>query len=116
MTAAPAFTELRLSTGVRLHCALQGPERGPAVLFLHGVSDSWFSFSRVLPLLPAHWRCVAPDQRGQGESERPAAGYDRATPARRIPGARLVLYPGVGHAPNWEVPDEVAAELSAFLA
>lgn len=32
-----------------------------------------------------------------------------------ILGARLVVYEGVGHAPHWEVPDRVAADLAAFV-
>jgi len=40
---------MRLATGVRLHYADQGDPNGEAVILLHGYSDSWFSFSRVLP-------------------------------------------------------------------
>ena len=42
---------------------------------IHGYSDSWFSFSRVLPLLPPELRVIAPDMRGHGDSERPPSGY-----------------------------------------
>lgn len=35
--------------------------------------------------------------------------------ADAIPGARTLLYPGVGHAPHWERPDRFAADLFAFL-
>lgn len=65
----------RLRTGVTLHWVEQGPESGPTVILLHGLSDSWFSFSRVLPLLPPSLHVIALDQRGHGDSERPAAGY-----------------------------------------
>ena len=69
------LTHVRLSNGITLHCATQGPASGPAVIMLHGFTDSWFSFSRVLPLLPADMRVVAPDLRGHGDSERPLLGY-----------------------------------------
>jgi pimeloyl-ACP methyl ester carboxylesterase len=46
------------------------------ILFLHGWPDSWFSFSRVLPLLPYSYRALVPDQRGFGESDRPEGGYE----------------------------------------
>jgi non-heme chloroperoxidase len=72
---ATSLRDVRLSNGITLHCATQGPETGPAVVLLHGFSDSWFSFSRVLPLLPAEMRVVAPDLRGHGDSERPRLGY-----------------------------------------
>ena len=55
--------------------AAQGDPSGEVLLFVHGWPDSWFSFSRVLPLLPAAYRAYALDQRGFGDSERPASGY-----------------------------------------
>jgi pimeloyl-ACP methyl ester carboxylesterase len=45
------------------------------VLFLHGFTDSSYSFSPVLPLLPASIRAFVHDQRGHGDSDRPARGY-----------------------------------------
>ena len=51
-------------------CTTRSKDRrtGPAVLMLHGYTDSWFSFSRVLPLMPADLRIIVPDQRGHGSS------------------------------------------------
>jgi pimeloyl-ACP methyl ester carboxylesterase len=67
-----------LRTGVRYHYAEQGPAGGEPIILLHGYSDSWFSWSRVMPLFPAEWRVFALDQRGQGDSDRPAGGYGMA--------------------------------------
>jgi non-heme chloroperoxidase len=67
--------QIVLPGGVRLNYVHGGPEDGHAVIMLHGFSDSSFSFSRVLPLMPAHLRVVAVDQRGHGNSDRPASGY-----------------------------------------
>jgi non-heme chloroperoxidase len=64
-----------LPNGMRLNFVQGGPADGDAVLMLHGVTDSSFSFSRILPLLPPDVRYVALDQRGHGESDRPAHGY-----------------------------------------
>jgi non-heme chloroperoxidase len=72
---AARFANLRLGTGPRLHYVEYGDPDGKPVVFLHGWPDSWFSFSRVLPLLPATLRAVAVDQRGFGDSERPDTGY-----------------------------------------
>ena len=69
------FSTARLATGPRLHYAESGDPAGPAILFLHGWPDSWFSYSRVLPLLPDRYRALVPDQRGFGESDRPDGGY-----------------------------------------
>src|SRR5262245_3894598 len=74
--AAPVrMTRVRLSTGVQLQVAESGPTNGEPVLFLHGFTDSWFSFSRVLEILPANVRAIVPTQRGHGDSERPACCY-----------------------------------------
>jgi non-heme chloroperoxidase len=64
-----------LKSGMRLRYIQQGPSSGPAVILLHGYSDSSFSFSRVLPLLPTTLRVVVPDQRGHGQSDRSTSGY-----------------------------------------
>ena len=72
---AASLDVVGLSNGITLHYAHQGPGSGPAVLMLHGFTDSWFSFSRVLPLLPGDLRVIAPDLRGHGDSDRPLAGY-----------------------------------------
>ena len=71
----PFLDSVKLSNGVTLHYASQGPATGPAVILIHGYSDSWFSFSRILPLLPPQLRVIAPDLRGHGDSERPTSGY-----------------------------------------
>jgi non-heme chloroperoxidase len=73
--AAVSFHEVRLPNGLEVHYARQGPETGPAVIMLHGYTDSWFSFSRVLPLLPGNMRVIVPDQRGHGTTGRPESGY-----------------------------------------
>jgi pimeloyl-ACP methyl ester carboxylesterase len=62
--------------GVRLQYAEQGDPAGTPVVFLHGLSDSWRSFEKVLPLLPSDIHAFAISQRGHGDSERPASGYD----------------------------------------
>ena len=69
------FGTTRLATGPQLHYAERGDSDGQAILFLHGWPDAWFSFSRVLPLLPQHYHAFAPDHRGFGDSERPDGGY-----------------------------------------
>src|SRR5918993_3528749 len=69
------FATTPLSTGVRLHYAQRGDPTGEAIIFLHGYSDSWFSFSRVLPLLSPEYRAFALTQRGHGDSDKPQCCY-----------------------------------------
>lgn len=69
------FDAVRLRNGVCLNYVESGDSEGEPVVFLHGWPDSWFSFSRVLPLLPADIRAFAVDLRGFGDSDRPPGGY-----------------------------------------
>jgi non-heme chloroperoxidase len=64
-----------LSTGVRLHYAERGDPRGEAIVFLHGYSESWFSFCRVLPLLSPSYHAFALTQRGHADSDKPECCY-----------------------------------------
>jgi non-heme chloroperoxidase len=69
------FATTQLATGVRLHYAERGDREGEAIIFLHGYSDSWFSFSRMLPLLSPEYHALAFDQRGHGDSDKPECCY-----------------------------------------
>jgi pimeloyl-ACP methyl ester carboxylesterase len=73
--SSPRFAHASIASGTRLHYAEYGDPGGEPVVFVHGWPDSWFSFSRVLPLLADGFRCIAIDQRGFGESERPGSSY-----------------------------------------
>jgi pimeloyl-ACP methyl ester carboxylesterase len=73
--AAPLFANPELGTGIRLRYAEQGNPANPAVILLHGYTDSWRSWSLVMPGIPADYHVLAPDLRGHGDSERPAGGY-----------------------------------------
>jgi pimeloyl-ACP methyl ester carboxylesterase/Tfp pilus assembly protein PilF len=69
------FSNVALRTGVRLRYAYQGDPSGEPVILLHGYTDSWLSYSTVLPLLDRKYRVYVLDQRGHGESDRPAGAY-----------------------------------------
>ena len=69
------FSNIRLKTGVRLHYAEKGNPNGPVVLMLHGFSDSWFSFSRVVASMDRKYHIYILDQRGHGNFDRPQTGY-----------------------------------------
>lgn len=60
------------SNGIRMRIAEMG--KGPLVLLVHGWPESWYSWRHQLPALAkAGYRAVAPDMRGYGKSDKPAA-------------------------------------------
>lgn len=73
-----AFTNRVVSTnGIRL--ALRDEGTGPAVVLCHGFPELAFSWRHQVPALAAAgYRVLVPDQRGYGDTERPAAveAYD----------------------------------------
>ncbi len=66
---------IQLSTGVKLEYVERGNEAGTPVIFLHGISDSWHSFEKILPLLPASIHAFSVTHRGHGNSSKPETGY-----------------------------------------
>ncbi|MCK6211932.1 alpha/beta hydrolase [Georgenia sp. EYE_87] len=72
---APELRTVRITDDLTLQYAEQGRPDGEPVVLLHGYTDSWFSFSRLLPLLPPELHVLAPSQRGHGDSSRPDDGY-----------------------------------------
>ena len=65
--------EVTLPSGVRLQYAESGHADGEPVIMLHGYTDSWFSYSRVLPELAPKYRAISITQRGHGDSSRPGS-------------------------------------------
>src|SRR6185436_2133824 len=60
------------TNGINMHIAEAGS--GPLVLLCHGFPESWYSWRHQLAALAdAGYHVVAPDQRGYGQTDRPAA-------------------------------------------
>jgi pimeloyl-ACP methyl ester carboxylesterase len=70
------FARVRLANGLQLHYADEGDIDGHVILLLHGWPDSWYTFSRLLKLLPRSIRSIAVDLRGFGESDSPEESYE----------------------------------------
>jgi microsomal epoxide hydrolase len=70
--------------GVRLHYVEGGKPDGDTIVLLAGFPESWYAWRKVMPLLAAHYRIVAPDLPGQGDSDCPINGYDTASLATAI--------------------------------
>ena len=72
----PGVSQRRVATnGITLNIAEAG--EGPLVLLLHGFPESWYSWRhQFAPLAAAGYHVVAPDMRGYGKSDKPAAVTD----------------------------------------
>ncbi len=61
--------------GIRMHYVEAG--QGPLLILLHGFPLFWYSWRKqIAPLAAAGYRVVVPDQRGYGQTSRPAAVTD----------------------------------------
>ena len=73
-TIHPSTQERRVSTnGIQLHVVDAGPDDGQPVVLCHGFPELAYSWRHQIPALAdAGYRVLAPDQRGYGESDKPA--------------------------------------------
>jgi len=85
--ALPGFKH-RFATidGVRLHYVFGGKAGGDTVVLLAGFPESWYAWRKVMPLLAADYAIIALDLPGQGDSDRPEAGYDTEALATSLHG------------------------------
>lgn len=63
------------ANGIRQHFLEAGA--GPPVVLLHGFPETSYAWRHQIPVLAEHFRIIAPDLRGYGETEKPASGYDK---------------------------------------
>jgi len=71
---APREATVRVATGLRLHVVEWGAADGWPVVILHGGGHHAGCWAEVCRHLPAELRCIVPDQRGHGASDRAPAG------------------------------------------
>lgn len=57
--------------GVKLHYVESGSKDQPLILLLHGFPDCWLSWRYQIPTLSQHFRVVALDLKGFGDSDKP---------------------------------------------
>ncbi|MFD7711616.1 alpha/beta fold hydrolase [Streptomyces sp. NPDC059786] len=89
-----ALKSARLAGGPVLPYAEAGRPEGAPVVLVHGLGESWWTFEPLLRRLPAGLRVCAPTQRGHGDAERPADGYDPEDYARDL--VRFLDAVGIG--------------------
>jgi pimeloyl-ACP methyl ester carboxylesterase len=71
----PVAKRITLTNGLTLSYVDQGNRSAFALVLLPGLSDSWRSYARVLPHVPASIRVIAVSPRGHGDSDKPQSGY-----------------------------------------
>lgn len=59
--------------GSKIHYLEAG--QGDPMLFIHGMPTSSYLWRKVIPLVSAHARCIAPDLIGMGKSDKPDIEY-----------------------------------------
>lgn len=57
--------------GVKLHYVESGDRDKPLLLLLHGFPDCWLSWRYQIPVLAQHYRVIALDLKGFGDSDKP---------------------------------------------
>ena len=73
-TEQPALRFIE-SNGIRMRIAEMG--KGPLVILVHGWPESWYSWRHQMPAIAAAgYHVVAPDMRGYGKTDKPAAVED----------------------------------------
>lgn len=72
-TPAPWLADERTETlvinGMRLLCRLWGPDHAPTLVLLHGLRGFSGTWRALAGVLSGHYRCIALDQRGRGDSD-----------------------------------------------
>ncbi|WP_346364566.1 alpha/beta fold hydrolase [Enterobacter asburiae] len=70
------------ANGIRQFVVEEG--EGAPVILLHGFPETNYAWRYQIPVLSRHYRVIAPDLRGYGETDKPASGYDKRNMARDI--------------------------------
>ena len=79
--------------GAQLHYVSAGTAGSP-ILLVHGWSETWWAFHKLIPMLAATHRVFAVDLRGFGDSSNADGNYDEATSAEDM--HHLVEYLNAG--------------------
>jgi len=98
------------ANGIRINAWMGG--KGPPVVLLHGYPQTGQMWRKIAPELLDQFTVVCPDLRGYGDSDKPAAGYDKRTMARDI---HLVME-GLGHKSYAVVGHDRGARVAHRLA
>ncbi|WP_406224032.1 alpha/beta fold hydrolase [Streptomyces canus] len=68
--------------GTRLHYVIGG--EGEPLVLMDGFPRTWHGLHKIMTPLAKHFRVIAVDYRGQGESDKPEGGYDKKNMAKDV--------------------------------
>jgi len=75
MNYSPNFKYAHLDTGIKMAYVEMGNEADQPVVLIHGVTDSFISFSQVAPRIAADgYYVIVPELRGHGHTDKPKEG------------------------------------------
>jgi len=77
--------------GHRVSYRAGGREGAPLLLLVHGITNSSETWVPALPLLEQHFRVIAPDLLGHGESDKPRGDYSLGAAASLLRDLMLAL-------------------------
>ena len=60
---------------IRWHYVEAGPANGEAIVFLHGIPDSWYQWHPQMVAFADQYHCVGVDLKGYGQSDKTAGDY-----------------------------------------
>jgi pimeloyl-ACP methyl ester carboxylesterase len=103
-------SKFTVTNGLRMHYVIAGS--GPAVVLLHGWPQTWVAWRETMERLARRFTVIAPDLRGTGLSERPAAGYDKRTIAADIRGLIVSVAGGRAHVVGHDMGGKAAYVLA----
>ena len=63
------LVERRFDTGEVVLNYAKGPNNGPPILLIHGITSNWRNFLPIMPSITMRWHVYAIDLRGHGKSE-----------------------------------------------
>ena len=69
------LVEMSFDTGEVVLNYAEGPDNGPSLLLIHGITGNWRGFLPVMPYLTMRWHVYAVDLRGHGKSGYKSGSY-----------------------------------------
>jgi len=100
--------------GQPFHYRAWGPEGAPILLMLHGFPEYSGAWAELATRLSDRFRCIAPDQRGYGQSWAPPAVADYAT--GKLVGDMVALIDHLGGGPVTVLGHDWGASVAYVLA